>query len=90
MLFRSGLVARDFKGADKDRDDLFAGTPPLQAKRMLFSRLATSTKGGRFRKLLFIDACNANSNPVCTGDVYIQLPEECGCPEGMCGKLNFW
>ena len=33
-LVRSRLVARDFKGADKDRDDLFAETPPLEAKRM--------------------------------------------------------
>ena len=33
MDIRARLVARDFKGADKDRDDLFAGTPPLEAKR---------------------------------------------------------
>ena len=33
---RSRLVARDFKGDDNDRDDLFAETPPLEAKRLLF------------------------------------------------------
>ena len=44
-MIRSRLVARDFKGNDTDRNDLFAGTPPLEAKRMLFSRMATSTKG---------------------------------------------
>ena len=22
--------------------------------------------------------------------MYIELPEEAGCPEGMCGKLNYW
>ena len=38
MLIRSRLVARDFKGNDKDRDDLFAETPPLEAKRLLLSR----------------------------------------------------
>jgi hypothetical protein len=32
---RSRMAARDFKGGDKDRDDLFAETPPLEAKRML-------------------------------------------------------
>ena len=90
MLIRSRLVARDFKGNDKDRDELFAGTPPLEAKRMLFSKMATSTKGGRFRKLLFIDARKAHLNPECKEDVYIELPEECNCPEGMCGKFNFW
>ena len=20
----------------------------------------------------------------------MDLPEECGCPEGMCGKLKYW
>ena len=39
---------------------------------------------------MFIDARKAHLNPKCEEDVYIQLPEECGCPEGMCGKLNFW
>ena len=28
---RSRLVARDFKSGDKDRDDLFAATPPLES-----------------------------------------------------------
>ena len=32
-LVRSRLVARDFKGGDTGRDDLFAATPPLEAKR---------------------------------------------------------
>ena len=41
MEVRSRLVARDFKGGDKDRDDLFAGSPPLEAKRLLLSRAAT-------------------------------------------------
>ena len=42
------------------------------------------------RKLLFIDARKAHLNPRCEQDVYITLPEEAGCPEGMCGKLDFW
>ena len=52
---RSRLVARDFKGGDKDRDDLFADTPPLEALRMLLSMAATCRRGGRKRKLLFFD-----------------------------------
>ena len=32
---RSRLVARDFKGGDQHRDDLFAATPPLEALRTL-------------------------------------------------------
>ena len=87
---RCRLVARDFKGGDKDRDDLFAGTPPLEAKRLLLSRAVTRRRDGRYRKLMFIDARKAHLNPKCDQDVYIQLPEECGVGEGMCGKLNYW
>ena len=90
ILVRSRLVARDFKGGDKGRDDLFADTPPLEAKRLLLSRAATRRKDGRWRKLMFIDAKKAHLNPRCEDGVYIELPAECGAPSGMCGKLNYW
>ena len=38
------------EGGDKGRDDLFAGSPPLEAKRMLLSRAATKRGDGRWRK----------------------------------------
>ncbi len=38
MEVRSRLVARDLKGNDKDWHDLFAESPPLEAKRLLLSR----------------------------------------------------
>eukprot|EP00973_Karenia_brevis_P005461 744575-Karenia_brevis.AAC.1 len=44
---RSRMVARKFKGGDKNRDDLFEETPPLEAKRMLMSRAVTRRKDGR-------------------------------------------
>jgi hypothetical protein len=90
IIARCRLVARDFKGGDKGRDDLFAETPPLEAKRMLFSRAATRKNGEIKRKLMFIDVKKAHLNPKCDRDVYISLPGECECPEGMCGKLDFW
>ena len=90
MVVRSRLVARDFKGGDKDREDLFAETPPLEAKRILVSRAATRRVDGRWRKLLMIDAKKAHLNPKCEDDVFIDLPEECGAGPGMCGKLKFW
>ena len=90
IVVRSRLVARDFKGGDKDRDDLFAETPPLEAKRLLFSRAVSRRRDGKLRKLLFIDVRKAHLNPECKEDVYIELPEECGVGKGMCGKLNFW
>ena len=90
MEVRSRLAARDFKGGDKDRDDLFAETPPLEAKRMILSRAATRRPDGKVRKILFIDAKKAHLNPKVEGNVYIDLPKEANCPPGMCGKLNFW
>ena len=35
--YRSRIVAREMKKQDIFRDDLFAATPPLEAKKMLFS-----------------------------------------------------
>ena len=42
---RCRLVARDFKGkADKEREDLFAATPPVEAERMALSRAVTRSR----------------------------------------------
>eukprot|EP00973_Karenia_brevis_P073367 10191978-Karenia_brevis.AAC.1 len=53
---------------------------------MAFTRRAD----GRSRKLMFIDVKKAHLNPVCEEDVYLELPEECHCPPGYCGKLVHW
>ena len=90
-IIRSRLVARDFKQrGDKDRQDLFAATPPLEMKRMLISRAATIPLNGRMRKLLFIDVKKAHLNPLCEQDVYFKLPEEVNPGVGKCGKLIHW
>ena len=83
---RSRMVARDFKGKDKDREDLFAATPAWELKRVLMARTATRGKRGA-RKLLLIDAKKAHLNPKCEKDVFIQLADEAG---GGVGKLRFW
>eukprot|EP00973_Karenia_brevis_P016473 2255863-Karenia_brevis.AAC.1 len=57
---------------------------------MLFSRAVTTRKDGRSRKLTFIDVMKAHLKPVCEEDVYLELPEECHCPPGFCGKLVYW
>eukprot|EP00973_Karenia_brevis_P028064 3864384-Karenia_brevis.AAC.1 len=87
---RCRMVAKDFEGGDKHRDDLFAETPPLEAKRFLISRAVTRRRDGRSRKLMFIVVKKAHLNPRCEEDVYSELPEECHCPPGHGGKLNFW
>eukprot|EP00973_Karenia_brevis_P022303 3068108-Karenia_brevis.AAC.1 len=60
---RSRMVAKNYKGKDKGRDDLFAETHPLEAKRMLFSRAVTKRDDGKHRKLMFIDVKKAHLNP---------------------------
>eukprot|EP00973_Karenia_brevis_P026768 3693630-Karenia_brevis.AAC.1 len=58
---RSRMVAKNFKGNDKGRDDLFAEAPPLEAKRLLMSRAMTKRADGRCRKLMFIDVKKGTS-----------------------------
>eukprot|EP00973_Karenia_brevis_P068467 9522516-Karenia_brevis.AAC.1 len=65
---RSRMVAKSCKGADKGRDDLFAETLPLKAKRLLMSRAVARRVDGRSRKLMFVDVKKAHLNPVCEED----------------------
>ena len=91
MLVRSRWVARDFKTrGEKDREDLFCATPPLELLRFLVSRAATRAKSGRKRKMLFIDVKKAHLIPKCQEDVYVELPAEANCREDECGKLIYW
>eukprot|EP00973_Karenia_brevis_P001982 271135-Karenia_brevis.AAC.1 len=58
---------------------------------MLMSRAVTRRRrDGRYRKLMFIDVKKAHLSSRCEENVYLELPQECNCPEGFCGKLNFW
>ena len=86
---RCRLVARDFKGNDKDREDLFAATPPWELKKLLMSH-AADVSGGRTRKMLLIDVKKAHLNSDCKEDVFIELPEEAGAGGDMVGKLRRW
>ena len=85
---RSRWVARDFKPkGEKDREDLFAAMPPLEAKRILFR---VSRRKGSTRKLLFLDVRKAHLDGVCDVDAYVELPEEAGAPAGLVGKVRNW
>eukprot|EP00973_Karenia_brevis_P027514 3795126-Karenia_brevis.AAC.1 len=37
-----------------------------------------------------IDVKKAHLNTECREDVYLELPSECHCPPGYCGKLRKW
>lgn len=86
-VIRSRLVARDFKTkGEKDREDLFAATPPLELLKAQLSRAASK----RGRKVLVIDVKKAHLYPRCEADVFIELPPEAGAEAGVCGKLAHW
>ena len=83
-------MAKEIK-VDK-REDLFAATPPLEAKKMLFSWAVTEgigfKKGHRKEgmKLDFIYVRRAYFHANAQREVYVQLPEE-DYEEGMCVML---
>ena len=94
---RCRLVARDFKPkGEKDRADLFAATPPLEAKRLLFRQTArhpTVWRRGGYEsvKIRLIDVKKAHLNAQVTNGemVYVQLPPE-DHQVGMCARLKRW
>eukprot|EP00973_Karenia_brevis_P030300 4178106-Karenia_brevis.AAC.1 len=68
MDVRSRMVARRFKVRDRDRDDLFAETPPWEAKRLSMSRAMCRRADGRRRRLMSIDVKKAHLNADCRED----------------------
>ena len=90
-LVRSRWVARDFKDPkEKDREDLFSATPPIELMRFVLSRQATRRADSSVRKTLFLDIKKAHVQPLCEKDVYIELPPEAEVEEDECGKLIHW
>ena len=84
--YRSRLVARELN--THDETGLFAATPPLGAKKVLFSMAMTNeTQEEGAKKLAFLDVRRAYFYAPATRPVFIKLPEEDAEP-GMCGKLQ--
>jgi len=64
-VVRSQWVARDFKDPlDKDREDLFSATPPLEMQRLVLSRQATVRPDGLARKMMYLDVKKAHLAPL--------------------------
>ena len=89
--YRSRLVAKEINTSR--REDLFAATPPLEAKKILFSMAVTEGIGyqpgckNQGYKLEFIDVRRAYFHAEARRKVYVELPEEDREP-GMCGRLK--
>ena len=66
----------------------YAATPPLEAKRVLFSQWATEqTRGGKKLKLSFVDIRKAYFNGKPTRSLYLRLPPELGLRRNVVGRL---
>ena len=75
--YKSRLVAQEIK-TDKSQE-LFAATPPLEAKKMLFSLAVTEGIGfgkGWSSKLDFIDISRAYVHAKARRSLYVKLPPE--------------
>ena len=88
--YRSRLVAQEIN--NHKREDLFAATPPLEAKKMLMSLAVTEGVGyqcgskEKGHKIDFIDVRRAYFHAPARRLVYVKLPPE-DEQQGMCGKL---
>jgi hypothetical protein len=86
---RSRLVAQEI--ALGKRDDLFAATPPLEAKKAFYSMAVTKGigwgTGSEPLKIEFIDISRAFFHADARREVFVDLPPE-DSEEGMCGMLK--
>ena len=80
------LVAQEVNHGDGPTDAFYAATPPLEAKRLLFSQWATERRrDGKHLKLSFVDIRMAYFNGKPTRSLYVRLPPELGLPRGVVG-----
>ena len=92
--YRSRLVARDFKPkGERDRFDLFAATPPLEALRFIASLAASQEdREGACDKIMLIDVKKAHLYGKCDDpNAFVELPVEDPSDDNQdsVGKLNF-
>ena len=70
-------------------DSYYAATPPLEAKRLLFSQWATEQwRGGKRLKLSFVDVRKAYFNARPTRRLYVKLPCELGLGKEVVARLE--
>ena len=66
ILVRSRLVARDFKGGDKGRDDLFADTPQRPVRRTIMASPPVHSLCLSVTKTRAIKQCNLRARSLST------------------------
>ena len=76
-VYRSRLVAMEFRTENKELEDLFAGTPPLEALKLLVSEAATVEKGTADRKcMLLADVSRAFFEADARREICVEILEE--------------
>ena len=76
-VYRSRLVAKEFREGENDEENLFAGTPPLEALKLLISDAATVEKGQLDDKVVLIaDVSRAFFEAKAKRKVCVELVEE--------------
>ena len=69
-------------------DSFYAATPPLEAKRLLFSQWSTEQcRNGERLQLSFVDVKKAYFYGIPDRHLYVRFPAELGMPKNMVGRL---
>ena len=85
-VVRARLVSCDLNNGDIN-DSISASTPPLEGKRMLFSRYTSERqRNGSPLRLSFIDIRKAYFNALPERDIFMRIPKEMGLPPNLVAK----
>ena len=83
---RARLVSCEIN-KDGRHDAFSASTPPLEGKKILFSKFASERRRGNFNlRISFVDIKKAYFNGIPTRDIYMSVPKEMGLPPGTLAK----
>ena len=84
---RARLVACEVNKTGEKNDLFHASTPPLEAKKAMFSRYAqTARSGPKPMRLSFVDVRKAYFNGIPKRNIYMSLPKEMGLPSHFVAK----
>ena len=83
---RARLVGCEVNKGGEKESAFHASTPPLEAKKMLFSEFASRPRKSKPR-ISFVDIRKAYFNGKPTRNIFMMLPKELGLAPNMVGKL---
>ena len=83
---RARLVGCEVNKTGEKVDAFYASTPPLEAKKILFSEFASIPRHKK-PHLSFVDIRKAYFNGVPTQNIFMMFPKELGLAPNLVGKL---